>query len=136
MLEEIPKQYDPSKVEKQRYKEWEDKGLFTAEEDSSNPKYVIMMPPPNVTGILHIGHALTMTLEDILTRRKRMQGFNVLWLPGTDHAGIATQMVVEKALQKEEKLSRHDLGREKFLEKVWAWKERSQGTILTQLRQI
>ncbi|MBY0371823.1 valine--tRNA ligase, partial [bacterium] len=96
--------------------------------------YTIILPPPNVTGVLHIGHALTCTLEDILVRRKRMQGYNALYLPGTDHAGIATQMVVDRHIQKQEGLSRHDLGREKFLQRVWKWKEESQATILSQLQ--
>lgn len=134
--EALPQQYDPRSFESAVYQQWLDGGYFTADPLSEKPKYVIMLPPPNVTGVLHMGHALTATLEDVLVRRKRMQGFNTLWLPGTDHAGIATQMVVERLLLKEEKTSRHDLGREKFLERVWQWKERSQGTILSQLKKI
>ena len=135
---EFPSQFDPVTGEKELYQQWLDGGYFTADpqqtlKDKKEP-YVIVLPPPNVTGVLHMGHALTCTLEDILVRRKRMQGYNVLWLPGTDHAGIATQMVVERNLQKESKVSRHDLGREKFLEKVWEWKEQSQTIILGQLR--
>lgn len=131
---ELPSQYDPKTVEKRLYDFWLKERLFHADAASPKPKYVIILPPPNVTGVLHIGHALTCTLEDILIRRKRMQGHNALWLPGTDHAGIATQMVVERNLMKEEKISRHDLGREKFLERVWEWKEKSQGTIVGQLK--
>src|SRR6185437_584214 len=108
-------QYDPKASEKELYDFWLSLDLFKGEVNSSRPSYCIIQPPPNVTGILHMGHALTNTLEDILIRRKRMQGFNACWVPGTDHAGIATQMVVERNLLKEEKLRRHDLGREKFL---------------------
>ncbi len=133
---QLPQQYEPKTFERQVYQSWLDGGYFTADPTSTKPKYVIVLPPPNVTGVLHMGHALTGTLEDVLVRRKRMQGHNVLWLPGTDHAGIATQMVVERMIQKEEKISRHDLGREKFLERVWAWKEQSQGTIIHQLKQL
>ncbi len=131
---EFPLQFEPATIEKEIYQMWLDRGYFTADPTSKKEPYVIVLPPPNVTGVLHMGHALTCTLEDILVRRKRMQGFNVLWLPGTDHAGIATQMVVERHLQKTSKVSRHDLGREKFLEKVWEWKKESQNTILSQLR--
>ncbi len=133
---EFPGQFEPLEVEERLYQTWVDKGYFTADPKSKKEPYVIVLPPPNVTGVLHMGHALTTTLEDILVRRKRMQGFNTLWLPGTDHAGIATQMVVERHLSKESKISRHELGREKFLEKVWEWKEQSQTTILGQLRMI
>src|SRR4051812_10574063 len=108
-------QYDPKSVEKKLYDKWEKDGLFTPRVDSPQPGFTIILPPPNVTGVLHMGHALTVTLEDILIRRKRMQGHNALWVPGTDHAGIATQMVVERHLMKESKTSRHDLGRDKFL---------------------
>jgi valyl-tRNA synthetase len=131
---ELAPQYDPKTVEKRLYDRWTELGIFTARNGAAQPKYTIILPPPNVTGVLHMGHALTVTLEDILIRRKRMQGHNALWVPGTDHAGIATQMVVERNLMKERKISRHDLGREKFLEEVWKWKEQSQGTILGQLR--
>lgn len=133
---EIAPKYDPKPIESRWYQFWEQSGFFTPASDSAKEKYVIILPPPNVTGVLHMGHALTTVLEDILIRRKRMQGFNTLWLPGTDHAGIATQMVVERDLLKKEKKSRHELGRDKFLERVWAWKETSQGTILGQLRLI
>lgn len=132
----IPSHYDPKAVENRLYDFWEKNGVFKAQASSSKKRFCMIMPPPNVTGVLHMGHALMCTIEDILTRWKRMKGFNTLWLPGTDHAGIATQMVVERNLMKEQKLSKHDLGREKFLEKVWEWKNQSQGTILGQMKLI
>ena len=132
----LENQFEPQKREKSLYQQWLEWGVFTPSADSQKKPYTIVLPPPNVTGVLHMGHALTGTLEDILIRRKRMQGFNVLWLPGTDHAGIATQMVVERHLQAESKTSRHTLGREKFLEKVWEWKDKSQGTIISQLKTL
>ncbi|MCE9673461.1 valine--tRNA ligase [Myxococcus stipitatus] len=119
---ELSKAYEPTEVEARRYAFWLEKGYFRAEATSDKPAFSIVLPPPNVTGSLHIGHALTATIQDILTRWKRMSGFNALWLPGTDHAGIATQMVVEKELKKTEGKSRHDLGREAFLKRVWEWK--------------
>jgi valyl-tRNA synthetase len=118
------KAYEPTEVEARWVTEWERGGYFTAEATSSKPAFCIVLPPPNVTGSLHLGHALTATIQDILCRWKRMSGFNVLWVPGTDHAGIATQTVVERELMKTEKKSRHDLGREAFLKRVWAWKEK------------
>jgi valyl-tRNA synthetase len=120
---ELSKAYEPTDVEARWSKKWLDDGLFTADPDSKKPPFCIVLPPPNVTGSLHLGHALTATIQDILTRWKRMSGFNCLWLPGTDHAGIATQMVVERELMKTEKKTRHDLGREEFLKRVWAWKK-------------
>ncbi len=131
---ELPSQYDPKHVEARLYDFWQKLGVFTPSADGKKPRYCIIMPPPNVTGVLHMGHALMCTIEDVLVRRKRMQGFDTLWLPGTDHAGIATQMVVERMILKEEKKSRHDLGREEFLKRVWKWKEQSQNTILSQLK--
>ncbi|MCP3105138.1 valine--tRNA ligase [Myxococcus sp. K15C18031901] len=119
---ELSKAYEPTEVEARRYAFWLEKGYFRAEATSDKPAFSIVLPPPNVTGSLHIGHALTATIQDILTRWKRMSGFNALWLPGTDHAGIATQMVVEKELKKSEGKSRHDLGRDTFLQRVWEWK--------------
>jgi valyl-tRNA synthetase len=121
---ELSKSYEPTEVEARWAPEWNREGYFTAAATSSKPAYCIVLPPPNVTGSLHLGHALTATIQDILCRWKRMSGFNVLWLPGTDHAGIATQMVVERELMKSEKKSRHELGREEFLKRVWAWKEK------------
>ena len=117
------------------YQRWVEAGYFEADPSSDKPAYSVVLPPPNVTGSLHMGHALDHTLMDVLTRRKRMQGFEVLWLPGMDHAGIATQMVVERQLGAQG-VSRHDLGREKFLEKVWQWKEESGGTITRQIRRL
>ncbi len=127
--------YNPEEVERGWYDWWVEEGFFHADEKSDKPPYTIVIPPPNVTGSLHMGHALTMTIQDILIRWKRMDGFEALWLPGTDHAGIATQMVVERMLNKQG-TSRHDLGREKFVEKVWEWKGRYGNRITTQLRRI
>lgn len=132
----LPPQYEPKEVENRLYAEWVNQGVFTPKGDGKKKPYVIIQPPPNVTGVLHMGHALTSTLEDILTRRKRMQGFDTLWLPGTDHAGIATQMVVERQILKDEGKTKHDLGRDEFLRRVWAWKEQCEGTILSQQRKI
>jgi valyl-tRNA synthetase len=120
--EALPKVYDPTEVEPRWYRFWEERQLFRANANANGEPYCIVLPPPNVTGSLHLGHALTATIQDVLIRFRRMQGRNVLWVPGTDHAGIATQMVVERELQQKEGVSRHDLGREKFLERVWAWK--------------
>jgi valyl-tRNA synthetase len=131
----LDKSYDPHRVEEKWYHYWEERGYFRANEDSERKAYSIVIPPPNVTGVLHIGHALNNTLQDILIRFKRMEGYNVLWMPGTDHAGIATQNVVEKQLL-EEGLDRHTLGREKFIERVWKWKEQSGGTIISQLKKL
>ncbi len=132
----LDKGYEPQAVEARWAAEWEKRGLFHAPDTSDKPPYAIVLPPPNVTGSLHIGHALTATLEDVLIRWKRMSGFNACWLPGIDHAGIATQMVVEREIQKTEKKSRHDLGREEFLKRVWAWKEKSGGRIAQQHRAL
>jgi valyl-tRNA synthetase len=131
----LDKSYDPHQVEGKWYQYWTEHGYFGADEDSERKPYSIVIPPPNVTGVLHIGHALNNTLQDILIRFKRMEGYNVLWMPGTDHAGIATQNVVEKQLL-EEGLDRHILGREKFIERVWKWKEQSGGTIINQLKKL
>ena len=132
---ELPSQYAPAEVEGPRYERWEKAGYFAADAYSTAPAYCIVIPPPNVTGSLHIGHALDHTLIDALIRRRRMQGLNTLWLPGMDHAGIATQNVVERELAKEG-LSRHDLGREAFVERVWQWKAESGGRILGQMRRL
>ena len=131
----MDKRFDSNFIEKKWYKRWLESGAFASNNQSPKEPYVIMMPPPNVTGSLHIGHALTFTIQDILIRFHRMQGLDVLWQPGTDHAGIATQMVVERELAKSN-LTRHDLGREKFVEKVWEWKEKSGGEITNQLRAL
>ena len=131
----MDKRFDSNYIEKKWYKRWLESGAFASNNQSPKEPYVIMMPPPNVTGSLHIGHALTFTIQDILIRFHRMQGLDVLWQPGTDHAGIATQMVVERELAKSN-LTRHGLGREKFVEKVWEWKEKSGGEITNQLRAL
>jgi valyl-tRNA synthetase len=131
----LEKTFDPKTIEEKHYKAWEKSGRFACEPQSNKQPFTVMMPPPNVTGSLHMGHALNMTLQDIMTRYHRMNGRDALWQPGTDHAGIATQMVVERMLD-EEGTSRHDMGREKFLERVWKWKEQSGGTIVGQLRRL
>ncbi|GAA4801378.1 valine--tRNA ligase [Streptomyces ziwulingensis] len=132
---ELPTQYTPAEVEGKLYERWVERGYFTADAESEKPPYTIVIPPPNVTGSLHLGHAFQHTLMDALTRRKRMQGFETLWLPGMDHAGIATQNKVEQQLGEEGK-SRHDLGREAFTERVWRWKEEYGGKILGQMRRL
>jgi valyl-tRNA synthetase len=132
---ELAPTFSPSEIESPLYEKWMSAGYFTADATSSKPPFSIVLPPPNVTGVLHIGHALDQTLQDCLTRMKRMQGFEVLWLPGMDHAGIATQNVVEKQLAANGK-SRHDLGREEFVKKVWEWKEESGGAILEQMKRL
>ena len=132
MARELPKTYDPKIVEDEIYQAWLDNGCFRAEPDPEKKPFSIVMPPPNVTGQLHMGHALDATLQDILTRFKRMQGYSALWLPGTDHAGIATQIKVEENLRVEEGLTRYDLGREKFLERVWDWKNKYGDRIVKQ----
>jgi len=131
----LGKGYEPGPIEDKWYMKWVEEGLFKADPASPKPKYSIVIPPPNVTGSLHVGHALDNTLQDILCRSKRMQGFEVLWLPGTDHAGIATQNVVERSLAKEG-ISRHDLGREKFVSRVWEWKNEYGSTIIRQLKKL
>jgi valyl-tRNA synthetase len=135
-MTEIPKAYEPQAVEDKWYKFWLDEKCFVANEKSAKPAYSIVIPPPNVTGMLHMGHVLNNTIQDILSRKARMDGKEVLWLPGTDHAGIATQVMVEKQLKKEEKKSRHDLGREEFLKRVWVWKEKHGDIIINQLKKL
>lgn len=132
---ELPTQYAPAQVEGKLYERWVERGYFTADSQSEKPPYTIVIPPPNVTGALHLGHAFQVTLMDALTRRKRMQGYEALWLPGMDHAGIATQNKVEQQLAEEGK-SRQDLGREEFTDRVWQWKEEYGGRILGQLRRL
>lgn len=132
---ELASTFSPSEIEAPLYQKWVDAGYFTADATSSKEAFSIVLPPPNVTGVLHIGHALDQTLQDCLSRMKRMQGFEVLWLPGMDHAGIATQNVVEKQLAAAGQ-SRHDLGREEFVKKVWQWKEESGGAILEQMKRL
>ena len=132
---ELAKAYEPEEIEKHWRAEWEQRGYFNATLDASKPSFAIQLPPPNVTGTLHMGHAFNQTIMDGLTRYYRMRGHNTAWIPGTDHAGIATQIVVERQLDAQ-KISRHDLGREKFLEKVWQWKEHSGSTITGQMRRM
>ncbi len=131
---ELPKQYDPQEAQRRWYGYWLEKGYFHADPSSAKPPYTIVIPPPNVTGALHLGHALNNTIQDILIRWRRMQGYDALWMPGTDHAGIATQAVVENRLRKEEKKSRHDIGREELVRRIWAWKDEYEKRILGQLR--
>jgi len=134
-MADLNKTYDPANVEDKWYDEWESRGYFRADENAPGPYFSVVIPPPNVTGVLTMGHVLNNTLQDILIRFKRMDGFNTLWMPGTDHAGIATQNVVEKQLAAEG-LSRHDLGREEFERRVWAWKEKYGSIILRQLKKL
>lgn len=135
-MEEIAKTYQPESFEKDIYKKWEEQGFFIPTMDESKNSFSIALPPPNVTGSLHMGHAFQQTLMDCLTRYHRMKNDNTLWQCGTDHAGIATQMVVERKLAAEEKLTRHDLGREEFIKRIWQWKEQSGGTITSQMRRL
>jgi valyl-tRNA synthetase len=141
-IQELPSQYDHQAAQSKWYKVWEERGYFHAEPGTLGPDgkpkkpYTIVIPPPNVTGALHLGHALNNTLQDILIRMKRMQGFNALWMPGTDHAGIATQAVVERRLLEEERLSRHDLGREGLVDRIWTWKQQYEKRIIGQLKQL
>lgn len=133
--DELTTSYEPETVESKWYGEWMEKGLFRARDTSDREPFAIVIPPPNVTGMLHMGHALNNTLQDIITRLKRMQGFNALWMPGTDHAGIATQNVVEQELAREG-TSRQEIGREAFMERVWEWREKYGGIILNQLQKL
>ncbi|NBS34095.1 MAG: valine--tRNA ligase, partial [Planctomycetia bacterium] len=135
-MPELPKHYDHAAAQIRCRERWDTGRFWHAEPDWDQPVFSLVIPPPNVTGALHLGHALNNTLQDILVRTRRMQGFNTLWMPGTDHAGIATQAVVERRLLEEEKLSRHDLGREKLVERIWAWKEQYEARILGQLRDL
>src|SRR5271154_4326369 len=136
-MSEISKAYEPQSVEDKWYQFWLDEKFFVANEKSAKAAYSIVIPPPNVTGVLTMGHVLNNTIQDILARKARMEGKEVLWLPGTDHAGIATQTVVEKALKKSGEIKhRDDLGREKFLERVWQWKEKHGGIIIQQLKKL
>jgi valyl-tRNA synthetase len=133
---ELPKQYDHAAAQERWYSYWEERGYFHSEADPAREPYTIVIPPPNVTGALHLGHALNNTLQDILIRQKRMQGFEVLWMPGTDHAGIATQAVVERRLLQEEKLDRHTLGRQGLVDRIWQWKKDYEARIIGQLKQM
>ena len=136
MPSELSKAYDPSTVEPEVYQTWLDEKAFVADPAASGDPYSIVIPPPNVTGALHLGHAINNTLQDILIRRARMQGKNALWVPGIDHAGIATQAVVEKQLKEKENKTRHDIGREALIERIWAWKQQYGDRILQQLQRL
>ena len=133
--ENLAKTYDPTQVEDRLYKEWMDKGYFHAVPDSSKTPYTIVIPPPNITGQLHMGHALDNTMQDILIRWKRMQGYCALWLPGTDHASIATEAKIVEAMAKEG-ITKEQIGREKFLEKAWEWRRVYGGRIVEQLKKL
>ena len=135
-MSELPKTYDPKAVEDKLYSFWNDSGFFHAEVNPDKKPYTIVIPPPNVTGQLHMGHAFDETLQDVLIRTKRMQGYEALWMPGTDHAGIATQIKVEENLRKEEGKTRYDLGREEFLKRVWDWKHKFGNRIISQLKKL
>lgn len=126
---ELAKSFEPAGIEERWYPVWEQRGYFDAGLDPSKPSFSIQLPPPNITGILHMGHAFNQTVMDSLTRYYRMSGYNTMWLPGTDHAGIATQIVVERLLQKEGK-DKRDIGRDAFVERIWEWQKFSGGTIL------
>src|SRR5262245_39522562 len=136
MATEFPKQYDPHEAQQRWLRFWEDQGYFRSRPDPNRKPFCIVIPPPNVTGALHMGHALNDTLQDVLIRWRRMQGYNALYMPGTDHAGIATQAVVERRLKEEEGKTRHDVGREGLVKRIWAWKDRYQARILEQLRAL
>ena len=127
--QELPNRFDHARAQPRLYAQWEQHGCFDAEPDAAGEPYAIVIPPPNVTGALHLGHALNNTLQDIQIRMRRMQGRNTLWMPGTDHAGIATQAVVERRLKEEQGLTRHDLGREELVRRIWAWKEQYEARI-------
>ncbi len=132
----LAKSFEPQTIESQWGPEWEKRGYAAPTIDPAKPDFAIQLPPPNVTGTLHMGHAFNQTIMDALIRYHRMRGDNTLWVPGTDHAGIATQMVVERQLDAQGRISRHDLGREKFVERVWEWKEQSGSTITGQMRRL
>ncbi|QDU14241.1 Valine--tRNA ligase [Gimesia maris] len=136
MTESLEKQYNPESAQQKWYQFWEEKGYFHAEPDPEKEQHTIMIPLPNVTGALHMGHALNGTVQDLITRWRRMQGYEALWMPGTDHAGIATQAVVERRMKEEENLTRHDIGREALVERIWDWKDQYEKRILNQLRKL
>ena len=136
MPREIPKAYEPQLIEQRWAKKWAEENMFRADVNAPGPVFSIVIPPPNVTGSLHMGHALNNTLQDILCRFERMRGKDVLWQPGTDHAGIATQMVVERQLLERQEPGRLALGREEFLARVWKWKGQSGGAIVDQLQRL
>ncbi len=133
---ELPKQYDPKEAQQRWLAFWDERGYFHSRPDATREPYTIVIPPPNVTGALHMGHALNNTLQDVLIRWRRAQGYNALWMPGTDHAGIATQAIVEKRVREEEGKTRHDLGREELVKRIWQWKDQYETRILNQLKQL
>src|SRR5436853_3337430 len=135
-MAELPKRYDPNSVEPKWYQRWLANRDFVANPESSKPAFSIVMPPPNITGVLTLGHVLNNTIQDILARRARMLGHEVLWLPGMDHAGVGTQTAVEKHLRRTENKTRHDLGREGFLRRVLDWQEKHGGIIIEQLKRL
>src|SRR5213595_664007 len=135
-MPEIPKAYEPQSVEEKWYAFWLKENCFVADPKSPKPPYSIVIPPPNVTGVLHMGHVLNNTIQDVLARKARMDGKEVLWMPGTDHAGISTHVVVEKQIKKDERKTRFDLGREEFLKRVWQWKEKHGSIIIEQLKKL
>src|SRR5438552_13683427 len=135
-MAELPKTYDPKTVEPKWYQRWLDAGAFHANAKSTKPAFSIVIPPPNITGVLTLGHVLNNTIQDILARRARMLGHEVLWLPGMDHAGVGTQTAVEKHLRRTENKTRHDLGREEFLRRVLEWQEKHGGIIIEQLKRL
>ena len=132
----MEKTYNPQDIEQPLYEHWEKQGYFKPNGDESKESFCIMIPPPNVTGSLHMGHAFQQTIMDTMIRYQRMQGKNTLWQVGTDHAGIATQMVVERKIAAEEGKTRHDYGRDAFIDKIWQWKAKSGGTITRQIRRL
>jgi len=133
---ELPKQYEPREAQERWYRFWDERGYFHADPNPAKKQHTIMIPLPNVTGALHMGHALNGTLQDLLTRWRRMQGYEALWMPGTDHAGIATQAVVERRMLEEEGKTRHDIGREALVQRIWKWKDAYEQRILSQLKQL
>src|SRR3954452_5751252 len=136
MAMELPKQYDPREAQKRWLHFWDEHNYFHSRPEAGREAFCIVIPPPNVTGALHLGHALNNTLQDVLVRWRRMQGYNALWIPGTDHAGIATQAMVERRLREEEKKTRRDLGRDELVRRIWAWKDQYEKRILGQLREL
>src|SRR5438067_5770581 len=136
MATELPKAYEPKEAQQRWLDFWDERGYFHSRPHPARKPYCIVIPPPNVTGALHMGHALNNTLQDVLIRWRRMQGFNALYMPGTDHAGIATQAVVERRVFEEEKKTRHDLGRETLVQRIWQWKDQYEARILKQLREL
>src|SRR6516165_5426896 len=136
MTIELPKQYDPKEAQQRWLEFWDQRGYFHSRPDPARKPFTIVIPPPNVTGALHMGHALNNIPQDVLIRWRRMQGYNTLWMPGTDHAGIGTQAVVERRLRVEEGKTRHDLGRDELVRRIWAWKDQYEARILRQLREL